>query len=90
MEAARQKEERISIRLNTYQKSVIDAAADALGISLSSFVLSHALEAAGRVVEQQHRIELSDRAWDEFVSLIGADTEPTPTALAAARRYRGK
>lgn len=90
MEAARHKEERISIRLDALQKSVIDAAAEALGISISSFVLSNVLEAANRVVERQHQIQLSDRAWNEFVSLVAADAEPTPAAAKAAKRYRGK
>ncbi len=90
MEALRHKEERISIRLDAYQKSVIDAAAEALGISLSSFVLSHVLEAASKVVERQHQIQLSENAWKQFVRLIAVDIEPTPAALKAAERYRGK
>ena len=90
MEAVRHKEERISIRLNADQKSVIDAAAEALGINLSSFVLSNVLEAASRVVERQRQILLSDSAWNEFVGLIAADAEPTPAAVKAAQRYRGK
>lgn len=90
MEAIRHKEDRISIRLNSYQKSVIDAAAEAQGISLSSFVLSNVLEAASRVVEQQHQIQLGERAWNEFVSIIAADTEPTQAALKAVKRYKGK
>lgn len=90
MEAIRHKEERISIRLDAYQKSVIDAAAEALGISISSFVLSNVLEAASKVVERQHQIRLSESAWKQFVSLVAADTEPTPAALSAAERYKGK
>ena len=90
MEAIRYKEDRISIRLNAQQKSVIDAAAEALGTTISSFVLSNALEAASRVVEQQHQIKLSERAWNQFLSLVAADFEPTETALKAAKRYKGK
>ena len=90
MEAVKHKEERISIRLNAHQKSVIDAAAETLGISISSFVLSNVLEAANKIVEQQHQIRLSERDWNEFTSLISGDTEPTPAAIKAAERYRGK
>ena len=90
MEAVRYKEERISIRLDAHQKSVIDAAAETLGVSRSSFILINVLEAANRIVEQQHHIQLSERAWNEFTSLIAANTEPTPAVLKAAERYRGK
>jgi uncharacterized protein (DUF1778 family) len=90
MEVVRHKEERISIRLDARQKSVIDAAAETLGISLSSFVLSNVLEAANRIVEHQHQIQLSEHAWKQFVSLISADTHPTPAATEAAARYKGQ
>ena len=90
MEAVRHKEKRISIRLNAHQKSMIDAAAEAQGINITSFVLSNVLEAASRIVEQQRQIQLSERAWNEFVSLIAADTEPTHSASEAAKQYRGK
>lgn len=90
MEAVKYKEERISIRLNAHQKSVIDAAAETLGISVSSFVLSNILEAASRIVEQRAQIRLSERDWNEFTDIITGDIEPTPAATIAAERYRGK
>lgn len=90
MEVVKLKEERISIRLNADQKSLIDEAAEALGVSVSSFVLSNVLDAANRIVDQKHKIELGERAWMEFINLISGDLEPTPAATNAAERYRGK
>lgn len=90
MEVVKLKEERISIRLNADQKSLIDEAAEALGVSVSSFVLSNVLDAANRIVDQKHKIELSERAWMEFTNLISGDLEPTYAAISAAERYRGK
>ena len=88
MEALRHKEERISIRLDAYQKSVIDAAAEALGISLSSFVLSHVLEAASKVVERQRQIQLSETPGNSWSRLIAVDID-RHLGLKAAERYRG-
>jgi len=89
METVRHKEERISIRLSAHQKSVIDAAAESLGISISSFILSNVLEAANKIIERQHQIQLSERDWNRFTSLVSGDIEPTSAAMNAAERYRG-
>jgi len=85
MEALRHKVNRVSIRLSDSQKSKIDQAAQILGMSVSSFVLSNALEAADRI---EHHIELSERDWNRFLEIIESDTEPTLAALNAAERYR--
>ena len=88
MKSTRHKEERVSIRLDARQKFLIDQAALMLGTTRSGFVLSNAIEAAGKVVNQQPGIQLSQRDWEEFNKIIASDAEPTPTALKAAERYR--
>lgn len=87
MEAAKHKEERISIRLSADQKLLIDRAAQALGLSISSFILSNAVEAANQVAGQQY-IELSERDWDRFMEIISLDAEPAPAAVRTAERYK--
>ena len=88
METARHKEERISIRLDANQKSIIDQAALIAGVNRSSFMLMNAIEAATKIVEQQQQIKLSQRDWNKFVELVASDTEPTPAAVKAAKRYK--
>jgi len=88
MEAVRRKDDRVSIRLEARQKSVIDRAARLTGVSRSGFMLANAVDAAARVVEQQSRIELSERDWARFIELVSSDAEPTPAARQAAERYR--
>lgn len=90
MEAIRQKQDRLSIRLTESQKSIIDQAAQILGMSTSSFVLSNTLEAAHRVAGHEHHIQLSERDWNRFLEVISSDTEPTPSATKAAERYRSR
>lgn len=88
MKVARHKEGRISIRLDVSQKSVIGEAASILGTSLSSFVLSNAVEAATRVIEQQSSIRLSERDWNKFLEIVSSDVEPTEAAKGAAESFR--
>ena len=57
MDAVKNKNDRLSVRLNTDQKLLIDQAAQALGVSASGFVLSYALEAAKSIVAQRNQIE---------------------------------
>ena len=88
METVKNKSDRLSVRLNTDQKLLIDQAAQALGVSTSGFVLSYALEAANTIIAQRNRIELSERDWNRFLEIISEDAEPTPAAIEAAKRYK--
>jgi len=88
MSSTRHKEERVSIRLDARQKYLIDQAALALGTTRSGFVLSNAIEAAGKVVNQQQGIRLSQRDWERFKEIVASDADPSPAVLRAAERYR--
>lgn len=90
MDVAKHKDDRVSIRLDAEQKAIIDRAAGIIGTSRSSFVLSNAVEAAAKVIEQRNQIVLSERGWDAFCSLVTEDSEPSQAAVAAARTYRGR
>lgn len=79
---------RIDIRPDEEAKARLDRAAARLGIPLSSFVLSAALERAQQVLAQEERV-LSDRDRDRVLALLDA-TAPTPNAALkkATKRHR--
>ena len=79
---------RIDIRPDREAKSRIDRAAARLGLPVSAFVLSAALERAQRVLAQDELV-LSDRDRDRVLALLD-QRAPNPNAAMkkAARRHR--
>jgi uncharacterized protein (DUF1778 family) len=79
---------RIDIRPDEKAKARLDRAAARLGIPLSSFVLSAALERAQQVLAQEERV-LSDRDRDRVLALLDSETPAPNSALKkAVKRHR--
>lgn len=78
---------RIDIRPDQKAKARLDRAASRLGLPLSAFVLSAALERAQQVLAQDERV-LSDRDRDRIMALLSGRA-PTPNAALrkAAKRH---
>jgi len=62
--------DRVEFRLASQQKSELEAASDALGLTTSAFVKQAALEAARRVLTEERQVRLSEDAWAKFVDAI--------------------
>ncbi len=73
---------RIDVRPDEEGKARLDRAAARLGIPLSSFVLSAALERAQQVLAQEARV-LSDRDRDRVLALLDA---PMPARTKAMKK----
>ena len=71
----------IHIRTAPSDKSLIEKAAEQLGLTVSSFMLQNAIKAARRELAEVERISLSDRDASTFLSLITAP----PAANAALK-----
>lgn len=79
----------IHIRTAPSDKSLIEKAAEQLGLTVSSFMLQNAIKAARRELAEVDRITLSDRDASIFLSVITA--APTPNAaLKAAFKAHAK
>ena len=78
------KSERIEVRLSAQHKALLEEAAALLGQSLSTFLVSDALDRARRL---QHTT-LTRRDWDLFLEIVDRDEEPTPALSAAIKKYR--
>ena len=79
---------RIDIRPDDEAKARLDRAAARLGLPLSAFVLSAALERAQQVLAQEERL-LSDRDRDRVLALLdGGAPAPNATMTKAMKRHK--
>ncbi|WP_241606577.1 DUF1778 domain-containing protein [Rosenbergiella epipactidis] len=80
------KKQRIDIRLNEDEKSLIEEAAAFRNQTVSQFVLSSASQLASEVVEQHHRIVLAQDAWSAVMNAIDNPPAPNERLRSAATR----
>jgi uncharacterized protein (DUF1778 family) len=79
---------RIDIRPDEDAKERLDRAAAKLGLPLSAFVLSAALERAQEVLAREERV-LSDRDRDRVLALLDTDAPVVTAAMTKAmKRHR--
>ncbi len=83
------KTERVQVRIDADAKRMLKRAAALANTSVSAFVVSSALDAAGRLIQERERLVLSDRDWDVFSRAILDPPEPNDAmreAFAAHER----
>lgn len=86
------KSERLGLRVSEQQRSLLVAASQAEGTTVSDFVLRHATRAAEDVLADRRVFMLSPEAWERFSAALArparnvpglADLLSTPTVLDA-------
>jgi uncharacterized protein (DUF1778 family) len=80
--------ERVEARLHPEQKRRIEHAADLEGTSISDFIVSSAVDAATRAIQQHESWTLSGRDREIFVNALLNPPSPNRRIRAAARRYK--
>lgn len=88
LDASNPKRERIQLRLDSRSKKKLERAAAFSGNTVTDFVLSHALDAADRVLAEDEAITLSDEDWDAFFDALVNPPEPNENLKHAFQRYR--
>lgn len=78
--------ERIDIRISAKHKKLIEAAARAVGLSVSQFVTAQAVSAAERTLEAEQLRTLSQRDRKAFLRMLD-HTQPNEALKAAAARF---
>lgn len=78
---------RIDIRLQSEAKDLIQRAAELRNQTVTQFAVSTLTEAAGRVVAEHERRELSDGDRDLFLKLLVNPTAPTAKLRCAAASH---
>lgn len=81
-----QKENRLSIRANPNQKTVLARAARARHMNLSQFVLQASLGEAERVIREETQILVSAEEYEQLCQVMDEAPVPAPRLQAALRQ----
>ena len=84
------KADRINLRISPESKEIIEKAAAARGLSVSSYITSVVVPAAQADLLMSQQITLSDRDRDLFLSALSAEPKPNEALQSAAARFRAK
>jgi uncharacterized protein (DUF1778 family) len=79
---------RVDFRLTQEHKALIEEAAGMVGLTVSQFVATHALEAAHRIVGEHQAISMTRRDFERFLAALDSPAPPNETAMQAAAVYR--
>lgn len=86
--ARKKKVARIDLRVSVDQKTKIQKAVDIRGEKLSEFILSCVMPEVEKILTEQERVVLNNKAWQSFMNLL-ENPAPASSALKAAMKdYR--
>jgi uncharacterized protein (DUF1778 family) len=86
--ATKRNSDRINCRISPAIKQRAEAAAQALGQSITAFTETALAEKAQAVLAEQERIVLSEREFARFVEILEDTSPPTPALVQAMRGYQ--
>ena len=87
MENTIPKESRLNIRCDVRARELLDKAATYAHVSISEFVLSHALASAEKIVHAHENITLRPEDFNAFLATLDAQTEPNAALKKAFKRH---
>jgi len=87
MSVATLKETRLNIRCDLRARELLDRAATYAHVSVSEFVLSHALASAEQVVREHEAITLKPEDFQAFLAALDVPAEPNPALQRAHQRH---
>lgn len=81
------KESRLNIRCDSRARELLDKAATYAHLSVSEFVLSHALASAEKVVQANECITLRPEDFRAFLTALDASVRPSSALKKAFKRH---
>ncbi len=90
METTMNKESRLNIRCDHHVHQLLDKAAGYSHVSISEFVLSHALASAEQVVQAHESITLLPKDFQAFLAALDAPAKPNAALKRAFKRHAEK
>lgn len=87
METVTTKASRLNIRCDKQARELLDKAASYARISVSEFVLSHALGSARELVRAHESITLKPADFQAFLAALDAPVKPNPAFKRAIKRH---
>jgi uncharacterized protein (DUF1778 family) len=85
MSATAKKYERLDFRVTPDAKDLISRAASQAGQEVSEFVLSRIIPEARRILDDEQRIALRNKAWRQFMALVESPPKPNKRLIEAIR-----
>lgn len=82
------KNQRREVRISDKDDDLLVEAAGIVGVSVSEFILSRALEDAEVTVAAHHEVVLDTDAYDRFLAVLDAPAQAIPALASQARRAR--
>ncbi|QCR35533.1 DUF1778 domain-containing protein [Nissabacter sp. SGAir0207] len=82
------KKQRIDLRLNENDKSLIEEAAAMTNQSISQFMVNTASQRAAEIIDQHRRLILSEESWNLVQDAINNPPEPNSRLKRAAKRLQ--
>ncbi|MCR4303005.1 MAG: DUF1778 domain-containing protein [Gallionella sp.] len=90
MRATTLKENRLNIRCDSHTRQILDKAASYAHVSISEFILSHALASAERVVNEHESITLKPKDFEAFLAALDQPVQPNAALKRALKRHAGQ
>jgi uncharacterized protein (DUF1778 family) len=87
MENSTTKDNRLNIRCDMRARELLDKAATYSHVSISEFVLSHALASAEKVIQANESITLQPEDFHAFLAALDAPSQPNPALQKAFKRH---
>lgn len=87
MGSATIKESRLNIRCDNRARQLLDKAATYAHVSVSEFVLTHALASAEKVVQAHESITLTPKDFQAFLAALDVPTRPKAALKRAFKRH---
>lgn len=87
MENFTTKESRLNIRCDARARELLDKAAAYAHVSISEFVLTHALASAEKIVQTHESITLQPEDFLAFLAALDMPTEPNSALKKAFKRH---
>lgn len=81
------KESRLNIRCDNRARQLLDKAAGYAQVSISEFVLSHALASAEQVVQTHESITLQPEDFQAFLAALDTPAKPNAALKRAFKRH---
>lgn len=76
----------LSVRVNSAERAILEAAAEQTHTSLSEFVRRKALESAETAILNRSVVSIAAKDWDAFEAWIRQPAKPVPALVELARR----
>jgi uncharacterized protein (DUF1778 family) len=87
METTTAKESRLNIRCDSHTRQLLDKAAGYAHVTISEFVLSHALASAERIVQTHESITLKPKDFEAFLAALDTPAKPNAALKRAFKRH---